>query len=246
MIPNAVTSGLCAENLVKRFGDRAALDGVSLTAGPGEVVGLLGPNGAGKTTCFYLLAGLLSADGGRILLNGRDITRLAMHRRARLGLAYLPQESSIFTRLTARENVEAVLEIRGITGAAVRARAMELLDELGIARLAGEQAATLSGGERRRVEIARVLACEPRFVLLDEPFAAIDPVSVGGLQEIISDLAKRGIGVVLTDQNARETLRICARACVIHDGVILKAGAPAEIAADPAVRRVFLGESFVI
>ena len=236
--------GLRARRLSKRFGGKIALREVSLNARPGEIVGLLGPNGAGKTTCFYILAGLLRADSGEILLNGRDITRLPMHRRARLGLSYLPQESSIFTKLSALENVEAVLEIRGVRRP--RKQAMRLLDDMGIAHLADSAAATLSGGERRRTEIARLLAADPKMILLDEPFAAIDPLSVADLQRIIADLAGRGIGVIVTDQNVRETLKICARACIICDGEILKAGGPAEIAADPKVRRVYLGEEFSI
>jgi lipopolysaccharide export system ATP-binding protein len=236
--------GLYARDLSKRFGGKIALGGVSLSARPGEIVGLLGPNGAGKTTCFYILAGLLRADSGAIELDGRDITRLPMHRRARLGLSYLPQESSIFTKLSACENVEAVLEIRGEKN--TRKRAMQLLADMGIAHLAESSAATLSGGERRRTEIARLLAADPKMILLDEPFAAIDPRSVTDLQRIIAGLARRGIGVIVTDQNVRETLRICARACIICDGAILKAGKPEEIAADAKVRSAYLGEEFAI
>ena len=236
-----------AVGLVKRYRrERAALDGVSLRARSGQIVGLLGPNGAGKTTCFGLLAGVLRADAGVVRLDGEDVTSLPLYLRARRGLSYLPQESAVFTQMSALENVRAALEIRGLRGREAATKAATLLEEMGVLHLAQNPAEALSGGEKRRVEIARLLAVEPRFVLLDEPFSAIEPRAVAELQTLIVGLARRGIGICLTDHNAREALRICDRACVLHEGRILCEGTPAEIARDPAARRAYLGGSFVL
>jgi len=211
----------------------------------GEVVGLLGPNGAGKTTCFYMVVGLIEPDGGRIMLDGHDITTLPMHARARLGIGYLPQEASVFRRLTVAENVLAVLELRGDLSAAQRERELELLlDELKVAHIAGQKGISLSGGERRRVEIARALAANPRFMLLDEPFAGVDPISVGEIQRIVRHLRDRGIGVLLTDHNVREALGICEHAYILNEGKVLARGTPGEILAHEQVREVYLGREF--
>jgi lipopolysaccharide export system ATP-binding protein len=223
---------------------------VHLTVGSGEVVGLLGPNGAGKTTTFYMVVGLVRADAGTILIDGREVQHQPIHRRARLGLSYLPQEASIFRKLTVAENVRAVLELqhgpdgRPLAPAEVERRLAELLRELGVERLADSPAPALSGGERRRVEIARALATQPRFILLDEPFAGVDPIAVIEIQRIIGFLRQRGIGVLITDHNVRETLGICDRAYIISEGSVLAEGRPAEIVENPQVRRVYLGEHF--
>ena len=235
---------LTVENLHKRFRSREVVKGISLSVEAGEVVGLLGPNGAGKTTCFYLILGLISADAGRITLDGRDLTPLPIHARARAGLGYLPQEASIFRGLSVRENLLAVLELNGTPRARRRARTDELLEELGIGHLAREKGISLSGGERRRVEIARALASDPAFILLDEPFAGVDPISVGDIQRIIRHLSERGIGVLITDHNVRETLGICERAYIVNEGSVLATGTPEEILANPAARQVYLGEHF--
>ncbi|MGH8274151.1 MAG: LPS export ABC transporter ATP-binding protein [Gammaproteobacteria bacterium] len=237
-------SRLAAEDLHKRFRSREVVRGVALHVASGEVVGLLGPNGAGKTTCFYMILGLVPADAGRITLDGRDLTRLPVHARARAGLGYLPQEASIFRNLSARDNLLAVLELNGVSRIKRRARADELLEELGVAHLADEKGASLSGGERRRVEIARALAADPAFMLLDEPFAGVDPISIGDIQRIVLHLSERGIGVLITDHNVRETLGICTRAYIVNQGEILATGGPEEILADPAAREVYLGEHF--
>jgi lipopolysaccharide export system ATP-binding protein len=210
----------------------------------GEVVGLLGPNGAGKTTCFYMIVGLVPADGGRIFVEERDITRLPIHRRARLGLSYLPQEASVFRRLTVEENVRAVLELMALEPEAIESRLDELLGELHIAHLRDAPALSLSGGERRRVEICRALATRPAFILLDEPFAGVDPIAVLDIQRIIRFLRERGIGVLITDHNVRETLGICDRAYIINEGSVLASGKPEEIVYNENVRRVYLGEHF--
>jgi lipopolysaccharide export system ATP-binding protein len=211
----------------------------------GEVVGLLGPNGAGKTTCFYMVVGLIEPDGGRITLDGHDITGLPMHARARLGIGYLPQEASVFRRLTVAENVLAVLELRTDLNAAQRERELEsLLDELKVAHIAGQKGISLSGGERRRVEIARALAANPRFMLLDEPFAGVDPISVGEIQRIVRHLRDRSIGVLITDHNVREALGICEHAYILNEGKVLARGTPAEILAHEQVREVYLGREF--
>jgi lipopolysaccharide export system ATP-binding protein len=241
---------LVVENLAKRFGSRLVVRDVSLTVAAGEVVGLLGPNGAGKTTCFYMVVGLVPMDGGSIVLDGRSIAHLPIHRRARLGLSYLPQEASVFRRLTVEENVRAVLELqvdengRDLAPAAIERRLDELLDELQIVHLRTNSAQSLSGGERRRVEIARALASRPRFVLLDEPFAGVDPIAVIEIQRIVRFLKERGIGVLITDHNVRETLGICDHAYIINDGQVLAAGRPEDIVEDESVRRVYLGEHF--
>ncbi|WP_297527606.1 LPS export ABC transporter ATP-binding protein [Thiohalobacter sp.] len=238
-------AGLVADSLVKQYRDRRVVDGVSLEVAPGEVVGLLGPNGAGKTTCFYMIVGLIGCDGGRILLDDRDLTAAPMHRRARQGLGYLPQEASVFRRLTVRENILAILETRpGLDAAARRRRLEELLAELHIGHLADQPGISLSGGERRRVEIARALASEPRFMLLDEPFAGVDPISVGDIRAIVAHLCDRGIGVLITDHNVRETLGLCGRAYILGEGRLIKAGSPEEILADQRVREIYLGQDF--
>ena len=237
-------SVLRAENLRKRFKSRTVVDGVSLEVASGEVVGLLGPNGAGKTTCFYMIVGLVPADAGRIHLDGADLTRLPIHRRARLGISYLPQENSVFRKLSVEENVQAVLELQGLPSAEVQSRLAELLAELNISHLRRHAALSLSGGERRRLEIARALGTRPAFILLDEPFAGVDPLAVRDIQQIIGFLKSRGIGVLITDHNVRETLGICDRAYIINEGAVLASGQPGDIVDNDNVRRVYLGENF--
>jgi lipopolysaccharide export system ATP-binding protein len=237
-------SRLRALALKKRYKTRTVVRDVSLDLSSGEVVGLLGPNGAGKTTCFYMIVGLVAADGGRIFVDDRDITHLAIHRRARLGLSYLPQEASVFRKLTVQENVRAVLELMDLDEGQVQARLEELLAELHVAHLRDAVALSLSGGERRRVEIARALATEPAFILLDEPFAGVDPIAVLDIQKIIRFLRERSIGVLITDHNVRETLGICDRAYIINEGSVLASGKPEEIVYNENVRRVYLGEHF--
>ena len=236
---------LSAQGLQKRFRGRAVVRGFDFELQQGEVVGLLGPNGAGKTTCFYMVVGLIQADAGAIRLDDRDITGLPMHARARLGIGYLPQEPSVFRRLNVAENVLAVLELRPDLNRRQREQMLEaLLDELKIAHLSGQKGLSLSGGERRRVEIARALAAQPRYMLLDEPFAGVDPISVGEIQRIVRHLKQRGIGVLITDHNVRETLEIIDRAYIMHDGQVLMEGRPQEVVAHEGVRRVYLGERF--
>jgi lipopolysaccharide export system ATP-binding protein len=242
--PVARASHLRTAALNKRYKKRTVVRDVSLDVMSGEVVGLLGPNGAGKTTCFYMIVGLVPADGGRIFVEERDITRLPIHRRARLGLSYLPQEASVFRRLTVQENVRAVLELMALEPEAVEERLDELLGELHIAHLRDAPALSLSGGERRRVEICRALATRPAFILLDEPFAGVDPIAVLDIQRIIRFLRERGIGVLITDHNVRETLGICDRAYIINEGSVLASGKPEEIVYNENVRRVYLGEHF--
>jgi lipopolysaccharide export system ATP-binding protein len=238
-------STLLARDLSKRFKSRQVVRQISLEINSGEVVGLLGPNGAGKTTAFYMIVGLIGCDSGSITLDGQDLTRLPMHRRARLGLGYLPQEASVFRRLSVEDNIMAILETREDLSRSDReARLEALLDELHIAHVRASLGMSLSGGERRRVEIARALAAEPRFVLLDEPFAGVDPISVLDIQRIIRHLAERQIGVLITDHNVRETLGICGRAYILSDGGMIAQGAPAEILANQQVREVYLGDSF--
>ena len=237
-------SELKALALNKRYKKRIVVHDVSLQVASGEVVGLLGPNGAGKTTCFYIIVGLVAADGGRVLVDEQDITHLPIHRRARLGLSYLPQEASVFRKLNVEENVRAVLELQNLNGEDISQRLDGLLEELHIAHLRDATALSLSGGERRRVEIARALATRPNFILLDEPFAGIDPIAVLDIQRIIRYLRERSIGVLITDHNVRETLGICDRAYIINEGVVLAAGKPEEIVYNDAVRRVYLGEHF--
>ena len=238
-------SRLEAHGLHKRYRTREVVCGLSLAVESGEIVGLLGPNGAGKTTTFYMILGLIASDKGRIRLDERDLTGLPMHARARAGLGYLPQEASIFRHLSVRDNVLAVLELSGKgTRAERRRRADELLEELGVSHLANDKGISLSGGERRRVEIARALANEPAFMLLDEPFAGVDPISVADIKRIVRHLAERGIGVLITEHNVRETLDICTRAYVMNRGQMLAAGTPEEIIANPAAREVYLGTEF--
>ena len=236
---------LSAAGLKKRFRGREVVRDFAFAVREGEVVGLLGPNGAGKTTCFYIVVGLIAADAGSIKLDNQDITGLPMHARARLGIGYLPQEPSVFRRLSVADNILAVLELR--VGLAARQREAELeslLDELKIAHIAGQKGQSLSGGERRRVEIARALAARPRYMLLDEPFAGVDPISVGEIQRIVRHLKERGIGVLITDHNVRETLGICDHAYILNEGAVLAQGTPAHILADERVREVYLGREF--
>ncbi|MDE2149661.1 MAG: LPS export ABC transporter ATP-binding protein [Gammaproteobacteria bacterium] len=236
---------LSAHGLIKRYRRRAVVADVSLSIEAGEIVGLLGPNGAGKTSCFYTLVGLVRADAGRIELNGQDITRLPMHQRARLGVGYLPQEASIFRKLSVADNVMAVLELRENLDAAARQRELErLLNELHVTHIRDGLGMSLSGGERRRVEIARALAAAPRFILLDEPFAGVDPIAVLEIQNIVRSLSARGIGVLITDHNVRETLGICDRGYILNEGQVIAEGPPPVLLENPTVRRVYLGEQF--
>jgi len=236
---------LIAKEIVKRYRKRVVVEAVSLTVASGEVVGLLGPNGAGKTTSFYMMVGLIHCDEGRVLLDDLDLTHLPMHARARLGVGYLPQEPSVFRRLTVLDNVLAILETRrDLSRAERRARAEDLLHELHVGHLGDSVGINLSGGERRRVEIARALAADPAFVLLDEPFAGVDPLSVLDIQRIIEHLRERRIGVLITDHNVRETLGICDRAYILNEGRVIAEGDPAAILANQQVRQVYLGESF--
>jgi lipopolysaccharide export system ATP-binding protein len=246
----ATAHRLEARGLRKSYGSRRVVDGVRLSVHGGEVVGLLGPNGAGKTTSFYMIVGLVRADGGEITIEGRRVERMPIHQRSRLGLSYLPQEPSIFRKLDVEENIRAVLELqigedgRPLKKAVIDERLEQLLRDLSIEKLRASPAPALSGGERRRVEIARALATQPRFILLDEPFAGIDPIAVIEIQRIIGFLKERGIGVLITDHNVRETLGICDRAYIISDGRVLAEGTPAEIVANADVRKVYLGEHF--
>ncbi len=236
---------LVARDLGKRYQSRRVVREVSLEVTSGEVVGLLGPNGAGKTTSFYMIVGLISCDEGSIHLDGRDITHLPIHARARLGLGYLPQEASVFRKLSVADNIRAILEVRDELDEPARERILEeLLDELHIAHIRTSSGISLSGGERRRVEIARALAADPRFILLDEPFAGVDPISVIDIQRIIEHLRDRGIGVLITDHNVRETLGICSRAYILSEGRVIAAGEPAAILENQQVREVYLGQDF--
>ncbi len=237
-------AGLVAEDLSKLYRDRAVVDGVTIRISPGEVVGLLGPNGAGKTTSFYLILGLVKPQRGRVLLDRQDITDMPMYMRARYGIGYLPQEASIFRRMTVEENILAILEVRGEGGDAARQRCGEILTEFGLTQVAKAPGYSLSGGERRRAEIARALASRPRYMLLDEPFAGIDPKAVADLQRIVIHLRDSGIGVLITDHNVRETLQITDRAYIISQGRIFRHGTPSDLAADPDVRRIYLGDNF--
>lgn len=242
--PAGATARLTARGLVKAYGRREVLKGVSIYVEPGEVVGLLGPNGAGKTTTFYCVVGLTRPDQGSVTLGDEELTPLPMFRRARRGISYLPQEPSVFRGLTVEENVTAVLETLPISRAARRLRLQELLEELSITHLASSKASALSGGERRRLEITRALVISPSYILLDEPFAGIDPIAVIDIQNIIVQLKQRGIGVLLTDHNVRETLGICDRAYILNDGTILEEGDPAKIANSPRAREIYLGDHF--
>ncbi len=242
---SAPKSLLSARGLVKRYRRRTVVSDVSLNVSAGEIVGLLGPNGAGKTTSFYMMVGLVKPDGGSIELDGADITRLPMHARARLGLGYLPQEASVFRKLSVAENIMAILEIREDFNAEGRdAELQRLLSELHIGHVRDGLGMSLSGGERRRTEIARALAANPRFILLDEPFAGVDPIAVLDIQHIVRHLAARGIGVLITDHNVRETLGICNRAYILNEGLVIADGAPAHVLENETVRRVYLGDQF--
>ena len=236
---------LSAQGLRKRYKQREVVADFGLTLQAGEVVGLLGPNGAGKTTCFYMIVGLVSADAGMIELDGHDITAEPMYKRAKLGVGYLPQEPSVFRKLSVADNIRLVLELRDdLNAAGADQELASLLDELQITHVADQLGASLSGGERRRVEIARALAAKPRLMLLDEPFAGVDPISVGEIQRIVKHLKDRGIGVLITDHNVRETLGICDRAYILNEGSVLAQGAPDALLSNPDVRRVYLGETF--
>ena len=236
---------LSAHNLAKSYKGRRVIEDVSLQVEAGQVVGLLGPNGAGKTTCFYMIVGLVPADAGRIVLDGKDITSEPMYIRAKRGVGYLPQEPSVFRKLSVADNIRLVLELRADLDKAGREKELaSLMDELQVGHVADQAGASLSGGERRRVEIARALAARPRLMLLDEPFAGVDPISVGEIQRIVRHLKNRGIGVLITDHNVRETLGICDRAYILSEGAVLAQGAPDALLANPDVRRVYLGESF--
>lgn len=247
---DSTVSRLEVKHLQKSYGRRKVVKDVSLTVRKGEVAGLLGPNGAGKTTSFYMIVGLIRADGGTITIDGENIESMPIHRRARMGLSYLPQEASIFRKLTVEQNIRAVLELskdaagQSLTRNQINEQLETLLNELHISQLRDSPAMALSGGERRRVEIARALATNPRFILLDEPFAGIDPIAVLEIQRIIAFLKERGMGVLITDHNVRETLGICDTACIISDGTVLAQGTPHDIVANPEVRRVYLGEHF--
>lgn len=238
------TSSLVAKSLQKSYKKRQVVKDFSLDINSGEVVGLLGPNGAGKTTSFYMIVGLVAADTGSIMLDGQELRHMAVHERARLGLGYLPQEASIFRKMTVEQNIRAILEINIKDKSEIERRLNQILADLNIERLRANPAPSLSGGERRRVEIARVLAMEPRFILLDEPFAGVDPLAVIDIQKIIGFLKDRGIGVLITDHNVRETLRICDRGFIISDGKVLATGTPEELVKNEQVREVYLGDNF--
>ena len=240
----ASRQGLVVEGLFKSYKNRPVVRGVSLSVKRGEAVGLLGPNGAGKTTVFYMIIGLIAADAGRISLDGADITHLPMYQRARLGIGYLPQETSIFRGLTVEDNIRAVLELVEPKKARRESVLRELLDEFSIAHLRHSPAVALSGGERRRVEIARALAANPQYMLLDEPFAGIDPIAIGDIRKLVRQLTARGIGVLVTDHNVRETLELIDKALIIHEGQVLTIGSPDEIVNNPDVRRYYLGADF--
>ncbi len=244
--PPGVPRGMEVRSIAKAYDRRAVLHDVSLSVSRGEVVGLLGPNGAGKTTCFYSVMGLVKPDSGRIFLDGDDITDLPMYRRAILGLGYLPQETSIFRGLTVAQNIFAVLQVSEPDKAARAARLEQLLGEFGLTHLRDSAAMALSGGERRRCEIARALAADPSIMLLDEPFAGIDPISISDIRDLVRELKQRDIGVLITDHNVRETLDIVDRACIIYDGQVLFEGTPQALVADEQVRRLYLGESFAL
>lgn len=239
-------AGLVITNLRKSYRNRTIIRDVSLTLGRGEVVALLGPNGSGKTTCFYSIAGLISPEGGQVIIDGRDVTMLPMYRRAKLGIGYLPQENSIFRGMTVEDNILAILEISTSDTHKRRERLEDLMSEFSISHLRRASALSLSGGERRRVEIARCLAANPRYLLLDEPFAGVDPIAVGEIRNLVSELKTRGIGVLITDHNVRETLEIVDRAYILHDGVVLMSGTTEEVIQDENVRRVYLGQNFRI
>ncbi len=246
MLENIDFNILRAEGIVKRFGSRTVVDNVTVEVAEGEIVGLLGPNGAGKTTTFYCIVGLIKPDGGRITVGEEDITEEPTYVRARKGLSYLPQEPSVFRKLSVEDNLRAILEMYSLSEREIEDRITNLLERFGIERLRKNRANTLSGGERRRVEIARALAIEPKFLLLDEPFAGIDPIAVFEIQELIKELKDMGIGILITDHNVRETLRIIDRAYIISHGKVIASGTPDEISGSEVVRRVYLGEKFTL
>ena len=235
---------LVLKNLVKTYDSKKVVDHVSLTVKQGEVTGLLGPNGAGKTTTFYMAVGLIKPDGGAVLIDGDDITQYPMYLRARKGIGYLPQESSIFKKLTVKQNITAILEVLPQSSTDIEQKAMDLMNELGIINLAGQRAASLSGGERRRLEISRVLATNPLFILLDEPFAGIDPLAVIDIQQIIYQLTKKRIGVLISDHNVRETLGVCDNAYIMNQGKVIESGNPDEIISSKLAKKIYLGENF--
>ena len=235
---------LAVRNLVKNYGGRKVVKTVSLSVNSGQVIGLLGPNGAGKTTTFYMTVGMVKPDDGQIMLDDADITEFPMYERARKGLGYLPQEASIFRKLTVKQNVLAILETMSLTKAEQKSRAEALLEELGISHLAGQRANVLSGGERRRLEISRALATNPAFILLDEPFAGIDPLAVADIKKIIGHLKQRGIGILISDHNVRETLEACDEAFILADGQVIESGPPQKIAQSQIARRIYLGDEF--
>ena len=244
IINNNTKSTLSTHNLRKRYKKRTVVQDVSVEVSSGEVVGLLGPNGAGKTTCFYMVVGLVACDGGDVHLDDQKITHLPIHKRAKLGVSYLPQEASVFRKLTVIENIKAVLELQNLKSDEIEGRAEQLLEELHISHIRNSSAASLSGGERRRVEIARALSTNPRFILLDEPFAGVDPIAVIDIQKIIRYLRDSGIGVLITDHNVRETLGICDRGYILNEGRVIAEGVPQLLLDDPTVRQVYLGEQF--
>ena len=242
----ALAGKLVATDLVKIYGRRRVVDKISLNLNRGEIIGLLGPNGAGKTTTFYMIVGLISADEGQIFLDDKDLTSQPMYLRAREGITYLPQEASIFRKLTVEQNIMAILETMSLTRAERRQRLAQLLDELSVGHLARNKGYSLSGGERRRVEIARALVTSPSFLLLDEPFAGVDPLAVSDIQAIIAQLKEKGTGILISDHNVRETLKVCDRAYIVNEGTVLEEGDPAHIASSPSARRIYLGEEFTL
>ncbi len=237
---------LRTKELVKKFKDKAVVNKVSVSVSAGEVVGLLGPNGAGKTTTFYMIVGLIPADAGKVYLNDKDVTSMPMYRRARVGISYLPQEPSVFRKMTVNDNIYAILETLDLTKQERQNRLDSILDELNITHLRQSKAYSLSGGERRRVEISRALVTTPKFLLLDEPFAGIDPIAVADIQEIITRLKAKGIGIIISDHNVRETLGVCDRAYILNEGEILEEGAPSTIAGSPKAKKIYLGENFAL
>ena len=237
-------SELIAENLHKTFGDREVVRGISLNVSQGEIIGLLGPNGAGKTTTFYMLLGIIQPSSGKVMLDGEDIGKWPLHQRALVGLSYLPQESSVFRKLTVRNNLKLILEHTGLSAREQENKLRSLMEEFGISHLENSRAMHLSGGERRRLEIARALIREPKFVLLDEPFAGIDPLAVDDIKQLVRTLCQRGIGIIISDHNVRETLSICDQAYIVYEGQIILHGTPQEVVDNPRARRVYLGEDF--
>ncbi len=244
--PGAGMAELKAFDLVKKYRGRRVVDGVNLDLADHSIVGLLGPNGAGKTTTFYMMAGLIKPDRGKVVLNGEDVSVFPMHKRALKGITYLPQEASVFRRLSVADNIRLVLEARGMPRYQVEARTEELLEQMGLSDLAGQKAYSLSGGQRRRVEVMRALATRPDFILLDEPFAGVDPLAVADLQEIIRNLKKMGIGVFISDHNVRETLTVCDRAYILNSGKVIVEGTPEEISQSETARKIYLGEEFAL